>query len=234
MFSVHDAAIVSTPYYQAAMSTTDNFLQFSTFPILPNKKMYSHLLPKEKPVIENVYPEFNWKTIWSNFCDLKIYPFDKDVIYKHLHVTLATNSRLAMFNIASSNQCNLCRDSREQTALHMLYECTYILPFYQWFLNILMQICSFNPSSNIRFLYFDSFCQDLYQRRICNVFLVVYICTVWRTRKENLRLGNLQKMLIRTVKVNIDILGKIMRKSLVELFGPYWVKMTYEELDKLL
>ena len=139
-----------------------------------------------------------------------------------------------MFNIASSNQCNLCRDSREQTALHMLYECTYILPFYQWFLNILMQICSFNPSSNIRFLYFDSFYQDLYQRRICNVFLVVYICTVWRTRKENLRLGNLQKMLIRTVKVNIDILGKIMRKSLVELFGPYWVKMTYEELDKLL
>ena len=125
-FSVHDAAIESTPYYQAIMSVNDKCLQIPTFPILSNKKMYEHLIPTENPIVENLYPQFKWKNIWSNFCDLKIHPFDKDVIYKHLHVILATNTRLAMLSVANSSKCNLCRDDKEQTALHMLYECNYI------------------------------------------------------------------------------------------------------------
>ena len=232
-FSVHDAAIESTPYYQVIMGINDKFLQVPTFPILSNKKMYEHLLPNENPMVENLYPQFKWKNIWSNFCELKIHPFDKDVIYKHLHVTLATNTRLAMLSVANSSKCNLCRDDKEQTALHMLYECKYISPFYLWLLSILMQICSFKPSSNIRFLYFDNFYKDLYQKRICNLFLVVYICTVWKTRKENLRIGNLCKILIRTVKSQIEISKIRTGKSLEELYGQYYVKLTNAELDKL-
>ena len=63
---------------------------------------------------------------------------------------------------------NRCSDEKEQTALHMLYECTYIIPFYQWLTNILMQICNFKPSSNIRFLYFDSFYLNTSQKRTCS------------------------------------------------------------------
>ena len=76
-FSVHNAAIVSTPYYQAATKIIDQFLHMSTFPILSKKYMYEHMLPKCKPVVENLYPHFNWEKIWPNFCDLKINPFDK-------------------------------------------------------------------------------------------------------------------------------------------------------------
>ena len=151
-YSLHDAAIINPPYYYAILRIVNNFLHFPTFPVMLNKKMYRHMLPNEKPIIENLYPQFRWRNIWSNFCDMKIKPFDKDIIYKHLHVTLATNSRLAMMNLINSNTCNLCRDEKVQTALHMLYECTYIAPFYQWCLNILMKICSFKPSFNIRFL----------------------------------------------------------------------------------
>ena len=154
-FSVHDAATVSTRYYQAIMNTLNNFLQVPTFPILSNKKMYEHLLPKQKPVVEGHYPLFNWRKIWSNFCDIKINPVDKEIIYKYLHGSLATNSRLAMMNITNTGTCPKCNDGREQTALHILYECTYVRTFYQWFLNILMLICRFKPNSNIRFLYFD-------------------------------------------------------------------------------
>ena len=95
-----------------------------------------------------------------------------------------------------------------------------------------MQICSFKPSSNIRFLYFDNVYRDLYQKRISNLFLVVYICTVWKTRKENLRIGNLRKILIRTVKSNIDVSKLRTGKSLEELYGQYHVKLTNTELDK--
>ena len=96
-----------------------------------------------------------------------------------------------------------------------------------------MQICSFKPSSNIRFLYFDNVYRDLYQKRISNLFLVVYICTVWKTRKENLRIGNLRKILIRTVKSSIDITRICSGKSLEELYGQYYVNLTNAELDKL-
>ena len=48
-FSVHDAAIISTPYYQAITHTLNIFLQLSTFPVLDNKKMYEQLMPNEKP-----------------------------------------------------------------------------------------------------------------------------------------------------------------------------------------
>ena len=88
--------------------------------------MYESLLPKEPPLVENLYPHFNWKNIWSNFCEIRTDPFDKDIIFKHLHVSLATRSRLAMLNIANNSTCNLCNDDKEQTALHMLYECKYM------------------------------------------------------------------------------------------------------------
>ena len=45
-FSVHDAAIISPPFYQAMLNTVDNFLNVSTFPILSTKKMYESMLPK--------------------------------------------------------------------------------------------------------------------------------------------------------------------------------------------
>ena len=136
-------------------------------------------------------------------------------------------------DISNSSTCNLCNDDKEQTALHILYECSNILPFYQWFLTILLYLFNFKPSSNIRFLYFDNVYKDLYQKRISNLFLVVYICTVWKTRKENLRIGNLRKLLIWTVKSNIDVSKLRTGKSLEELYGQYHVKLTNAELDKL-
>ena len=53
------------------------------------------------------------------------------------------------------------------------------------------------------------------------------------TRKENLRTGNLRKILIRTVKTSFDISKLCTGKSLEELYGQYHVKLTNEELDKL-
>ena len=232
-FSVHDAAIISPPYYQIMLNTIDTFLNVSTFPILSKKKMYESMLPNEQPLVEYLYPHFNWRTIWSNFCDIRTDPFDKDIIFKHLHISLATRSRLAMFNIANNSTCNLCNDEKEQTALHMFYECTYIAPFYQWFLNILIQVCNFKPLSNIRFLYFDSFYLNVYQKRICNLFLAVYITTVWRTRKENLRIGNLKVLFIKKATYDIRTRKEILGKTREEIYGQYFTRLTDEELNKL-
>ena len=191
------------------------------------------MLPKDQPLVENLYPHFNWKKIWRNFYEIRTIPYDKDIIFKHLHVSLATRSRLAMFNIASNSLCNLCNNEKEQTALHMFYECIYIYPFYQWLLNVLIKVCNFKPHSNIRFLYFDSFYLDIYQKRICTLFLTVYIIIVWRTRKENLRIGRLKRLFIRKATDDIGIMKEILGKTREEIFGQYFTRLTDGELDKL-
>ena len=105
LFSIHNASLISPVYYQEIMKICDKFLNVPTFPILESKKVYMTMLKSEKSVVENLYPLSNWKNIWANFCGLKIDPFDKDIIFKHLHVKLATNSKLAMMDLINSNTC---------------------------------------------------------------------------------------------------------------------------------
>ena len=138
-----------------------------------------------------------------------------------------------MFNIANDNLCNLCNEGKEQTDLHIFYECSYIFPFYQWLLNILIQLCNFKPGSNIWFLYYDSFYLNMYQKRICILFLTVYIITVWKTRKENLRIGKLKNLFIKRVIDDIRIRKEISGKSREEIYGEYFNRLTDDELNKL-
>ena len=139
-----------------------------------------------------------------------------------------------MLNIGNNSICNLCNDEKDQTALHMFYECKYITSFYLWFLNILTRVCNFKPLSNIRFLYLDNFYLNLYQKRICDMFLAVYISTVWRTRKENLRIGKLKKFYINKVIDHIRIRKEILGKTLEEIYGQYFTRLTDEELNNLM
>ena len=64
-------------------------------------------------------------------------------------------------------------------------------------------------------------------------FLVVYICTVWKTRKENMRIGILCNIFIRKIKEDFEIRRQLTRQTPKDLYGQYYVKLTTEELDKL-
>ena len=110
---------------------------------------------------------------------------------------LATNEKLFKMNLIDSSDCNKCTDGRVQSSLHMFYQCSYIRPLFIWTLKCLLNICNFTPSSPIRFLYFDNIYINSSQKNICNVFLYIYIITIWRTRKENLRIANLKHAIIR-------------------------------------
>ena len=66
-----------------------------------------------------------------------------------------------------------------------------------WVLKCLLNLGNFKPSSNIRFLYFDNSYNNSSQKNICNIFIYIYIITIWRKRKENLRIGNLKRLIIR-------------------------------------
>ena len=64
------------------------------------------------------------------------------------------------------------------------------------------------------------------------MFLAIYISTVWRKRKENLRIGVLKNLLIRKVNEHIEIRKYILKKTLEEMYGQYSARLSYEELIK--
>ena len=231
-FPFNDAAILNTPYYKSIIQVVDSLYQHPRFPIISNKKIYEQLLPKNNSLVDEMYPLFSWKKIWNNICDLKIYPFDKEIVYKHAHSVLATNSRLLRLNIIDSGNCTKCNNDKEQTAFHIFVECSYIAPFYEWLLGLMLYICNFKPNSNIRFIYFDNFYQNTYQQKLVNISVAMYICTVWRHRKENIRIAILKKQLIKAIIECIDFKVTVTKKSGEYLFGPYNSKLTAEVLHR--
>ena len=66
------------------------------------------------------------------------------------------------------------------------------------------------------------------------MFLAVYISTVWRTRKENLRIGKLKKFYINKVIDHIRIRKEILGKTVEEIYGQYFTRLTDEELNNLM
>ena len=114
-------------------------------------------------------------------------------------MVLATQNRLYSMNLIDSNKCNKCMSNREETPLHLFYECDYVKPLFLWVLRCLSHTCDFKPSSNIRFLYFDNTYRSSAQKNICNTFIYFYIITVWRRRKENLRIGNLKNVFLKKI-----------------------------------
>ena len=61
----------------------------------------------------------------------------------------------------------------------------------------------------------------------------MYISTVWRTRKENLRIGILKKYFIKRVMENIEIRKHMAKLNLEKIYGQYLNRLSYEELNKL-
>ena len=155
------------------------------------------MLQKDKSSAELMYPTFNWRNIWNNYINMFIFSYDKEIIYKHLHMCLTTNQRLFSMNLINSSNCSKCTSNREETPIHMFYQCEYVNPLFLWVLRCLSNLCNFKPTSNIRFLYFDNVYNDARQKNISNIFIYLFVITIWRTRKENLRIGDLKNIILR-------------------------------------
>ena len=122
-YSIHNASPITTTYYDVIINDLRNILHIPGFPVTPKDKLYICMLTKEESLVEYQYPTLNWKNIWKNYMSLFIYSFDKEIIYKHLHVCLATNKKLYTMDIINSDKCNKCTADKEQTPLHIFYEC---------------------------------------------------------------------------------------------------------------
>ena len=113
------------------------------------------MLLKEKFTAELQYPTFNCTRIWKNYLSVFIHSYDKEIIYKYLHMCLTTNKKLFSLNLINSSNCNKCRTNSEETSLHMFYQCDYIKPLFLWILRCISNIHYYAISSHLQIL--DSF-----------------------------------------------------------------------------
>ena len=136
------------------------------------------MLIKEESLAESQYPTPNWLNIWNNYLGLPIYSLDKEIVYKHLHMCLATNKKLFMMNLTDTSKCNKCTTDRDQTPLHIFYECETVKAMFTWLLRILHYVSNFQPMSNIKLIYFDNKYRNGQQKNMCNLFISAYILTL--------------------------------------------------------
>ena len=217
-YSIHNASLSLTPYYEIIYGLIKKILHMPGFLIITKRLLYTSMLPRESSYGEEQYPTFNWKRIWRNFSSIIFKPYEKEIIYKHLHLCLATNQRLAMMSRSNTSLCNKCDENQDHTALHMFYQCQSIRPLFMWLLRILYNVCNFKSGSNIRFLYFDTIYDNSHQKTICNIFLYIYILTLWKTRKENIRIGILKTMIVKSISEYFDFIKILPNTKLDKLF----------------
>ena len=129
-YSIHNSAVSMTPYYELTCGLIKKILHMPGFPLVPKKTLYMFMIPKEISYGETQYPTFNWKQIWKNFSSIIFNPYEKETIFKHLHLCLATNDRLALMGRSESSKCNKCTGDWNHTALHMFYQCEFINPLF--------------------------------------------------------------------------------------------------------
>ena len=223
-YSIHNASLSITPYYEITYGLIKKVIHLEGFPIIPKKNLYNYMLHKESSESsygEENYPTFNWKSIWKNFTNILFYPYEKEIIYKHLHLCLATNHRLAMLGRNTTGLCNKCSDDVDQTPVHMFYQCENVKPLFLWLLRSLFKISNFRPTTNIRFLYFDANYDNPFQRTICNTFLYIYIITIWKTRKENLRIGILKTIIVKRLSDHFNFMKLLPNNRLDKVFEKF-------------
>ena len=66
------------------------------------------------------------------------------------------------------------------------------------------------------------------------MFVAMYVSTVWRNRKENLRIGILKKKLISNVIECIELRKHLTKQRSDIIFGEYYQKLYSEELKRFL
>ena len=114
-YFIHNASHVTTPFCASIITTIQRFLNLPGFPNIHKDKIYESMFIEEKSLVELQYPTMNWQKVWSNYRSIFIYSYDKEIVYKHLHMVLATHNRLFRMNIIESSKCYKYTANREDT-----------------------------------------------------------------------------------------------------------------------
>jgi hypothetical protein len=180
------AAVIERPGYleeplsQIAMLLDQNILVPTRR--LPHRAVYQHWLqPLCGPgKIEELYPNFDWDSIWRQ--TRKLPTFVRDTIYLFNHRLLATGARCHRLNISTTDTCNFCQQAAE-TDVHLMLHCPRRQAISAWLERKLRQHgCTTPPIEFIR-----GNLGPVRQPRKLFALVAAYIHVTWTERKQGRR-----------------------------------------------
>ena len=106
-----------------------------------------------QPEAEKLYPNFNWKYIWTNICSKFINIYDRQVMFKFLHEILPNKKKLNQWYNSDPN-CEVC--GVEENNLHMVSYCLKIQRCKIVLFRIIYYLCFIDIERDfIKCLFFD-------------------------------------------------------------------------------
>lgn len=219
---------INAPYFEFKVDTIKKCVGHKKFPNIRSKDVYEIIVPNFQPNIETLYPNFDWKNIWSqlNFRYMNIQ--DRNIMFKYMVEILTTNKRLAQIRLRDSPLCEVCKV--EDSNIHKFYYCSLVQEFIIWLRKLIFYICGVNFESLLKILMLDL--PKIDERNVNSFCIIIssYIACIWFNRKkmDNVKYC-LKAKIIKDQRINMKILGA----KAYKVFSDNYCNIDYRIIDRL-
>ena len=179
---IKDVSYVTPPYYSIAVTYIRMIIKHPNFPHINSKDIYVILKPKTKALVEGNYPLLKWEKVWKNLNNAFIDARVREVLYRYIHDTLATNKRLEWLNIKTNGNCSRCSES--EFSMHIFYFCKSIEFIVTWFRVLLGKLCKCKSTQFLKILMLDVECYSKKDKNTAIMLISDYIYCLWISRQK--------------------------------------------------
>ena len=144
--------------------------------------MYEMLLPIIQPRVELSYPNFEWKSIWTNISIRYIDINNRSIIFKYIHEILPNKKKLNIWYKTDPN-CTSC--NVEENNIHMVLYCCRVQKCKEILIKLVFYLCDVNIDQYLlKCLFFDF---PKISKKVNNTLSIIiseYIATIWFNRES--------------------------------------------------
>ena len=223
-----NVAYVSTSYYNKGITTIRKCLRLNSFPNISSRIIYSHLLVKQSPKIEEKYPIYNWKYIWRNLHFKFIQINMREVMFKYLHEILPNKCRLKQIRRSNDDLCERC--VVPETNIHMIYYCQDVLLPKRFLIELLLHCCV-GEINLLKFMFLDISKRNKKCKNTIIILIVIYISSVWYGRKNR---RQIEKIYTSGILSHLKTLKKLLGDTITEVFTSELCELSLETMHNLI
>ena len=223
-----NVAYVNTSYYNKGITTIRKCMRLNSFPNISSRIIYSHLLVKQMPKIQEQYPLYNWKHIWGNL-QFKFIPINtREVMFKYLHEILPNKCRLKQIRRSNDDLCETC--NVPETNIHMMYYCLDVMIPKRFLIRLLLHCC-IGEINLLKFMFLEISKRNKKLKNTIIILIITYISSVWYGRKNRRQIA---KIYTSALLSHLKILKKLLGDTITEVFTSEFCELRLETMHNLI
>ena len=221
-------AYVSTSYYNKGITTIRKCIRLNSFPNISSKIIYSHLLVKQPPKIEENYTLYNWKYIWRNL-HFEYIPINmRELMFNYLHEILPNKCRLKQIRRSNDDLCESC--VVPETNIHMICYCQDVILPKRFLTKLLLHSCV-GEIILLKFMFSDISKRHKKFKNSMIILTVIYISSVWYGQKNR---RQIVKIYTSGILSHLKFLKKLLGDTITEVFTPELCELRLETMHNII